>query len=424
MPRTRPTLPAPALQLLRRVGAPAGEVARYWSAEARPLQRALVALLLAASADMAAGLSLGHADGPLERLPGLLVLIPGALAIRGTVFGSLGARLGTAMHTGQFEQDLAPGGWLWRQLEAAQLLTVILSVETAAIAKAIGAGLGLAMLPLWDLVAISVLGGLLAGVALMAVTVTLARTAQRRDWNMDDIGAPTITAAGDLFAIPALLLATVAAQRGAVTATIGIASTVGGVAAAAYGWFHPRADVRRLVRESVGVLSLAAALSVVAGVVIESRGDLFRSTPSLLVLFPAFLAMFGALGGSLASRLTSKLHLGLLEPRALPTRPAALDISSTYLMAVAVFTFVGAATWAVSLATGLDQPGLMRLLGVAVLGGLMGTSILSVVAYTASTATYRFGLDPDNHAIPIVTSTMDFLGMLCLVAALALLQVG
>jgi mgtE-like transporter len=35
-------------------------------------------------------------------------------------------------------------------------------------------------------------------------------------------------------------------------------------------------------------------------------------------------------------------------------------------------------------------------------------------------ATYRFGLDPDNHGIPIVTSTMDFLGTATLVATIVL----
>jgi len=51
-------------------------------------------------------------------------------------------------------------------------------------------------------------------------------------------------------------------------------------------------------------------------------------------------------------------------------------------------------------------------------GGLLATVALSTVAYVAATATYRFGLDPDNHGIPIVTASMDLLGILCLVAAI------
>jgi mgtE-like transporter len=46
------------------------------------------------------------------------------------------------------------------------------------------------------------------------------------------------------------------------------------------------------------------------------------------------------------------------------------------------------------------------------------------VAYLAAVATYRFGLDPDNHGIPIVTSTMDFLGAATLVATIVVFGVS
>ena len=52
------------------------------------------------AASLIAGLTLGGITGTLERLPGLLVLIPAAIAVRGTIFGAMGSRLGTAIHTG------------------------------------------------------------------------------------------------------------------------------------------------------------------------------------------------------------------------------------------------------------------------------------------------------------------------------------
>jgi cation transporter-like permease len=39
-------------------------------------------------------------------------------------------------------------------------------------------------------------------------------------------------------------------------------------------------------------------------------------------------------------------------------------------------------------------------------------------------ATYRFGFDPDNHGIPIVTSVMDLAGTLCLVFTIVLFGVA
>ncbi|MBW3663075.1 MAG: magnesium transporter [Actinobacteria bacterium] len=425
MARRIPTrLPAPVLGLVRAFGLPVTEVTRYWRQERVALGRGLLALFLAANADLAAGIVLGKAESQVEDLPGLLVLIPAAIAMRGATFGALGARLGTAIHTGEFEPDLERGGYLWRQLEAIAVLTLVTSVEAALLAKALSVATGLESVTVWDLVAVSVIGGVLASLVLVVVTISLARAAQRRGWNMDDVGAPAITATGDLFAVPALLVATVLAQRGAITLAVGIGLVVAGVVGTAYGWRHRAADVRRIVRESFIVLTFAAAVSVLAGIVLESRSELFTAIPALLVLFPPFVAMFGSLGGILSSRLTSKLHLGLLSPRTFPGKIAALDFSVTYLFTAVIFAFVGAATWVLASVLGLDAPSLGQLVGVSLVGGFFGTTLLSAVAYTAATATFRFGLDPDNHAIPIVTSVMDFLGMLCLVAAMAMLGVG
>ena len=425
MARRIPTrLPAPVLGLVRAFGLPVAEVTRYWRQERVALGRGLLALFVAANADLAAGIVLGKAESQIGELPGLLVLIPAAIAMRGATFGALGARLGTAIHTGEFEPGLERGGYLWRQLEAIGVLTLATSVEAALLAKVLSVAIGLESVPVWDLVAVSVIGGVLASLVLVVVTIGLARAAQRRGWNMDDVGAPAITATGDLFAVPALLVATVLAQRGAITLAVGIGLVVAGVVGTAYGWRHRAADVRRIVRESFIVLTFAATVSVLAGIVLESRSELFTAIPALLVLFPPFVAMFGSLGGILSSRLTSKLHLGLLSPRAFPGKIAALDFSVTYLFTAVIFAFVGAATWILASVLGLDAPSLGQLVGISLIGGLMGTTLLSAVSYTAATATFRFGLDPDNHAIPIVTSVMDFLGMLCLVAAMAMLGVG
>ena len=241
---------------------------------------------------------------------------------------------------------------------------------------------------------------------------------------MDDVAAPAITATGDLLTIPALLLATGLAEAGVVTTAVGVGLAVVTVVAAVYGWFHPRPEIRRLLQESMVVLTGAAAISVLAGAVLEGREDLFLAIPALLLLFPPFVAVFGSLGGILASRLTSQLHLGVLPPTARPNRQVGLEASMTFLFAIGVYVYVGIATWALAAVLGIASPSLPALLGVSVLGGLMGTGLLVLVATTAATTTYRLGLDPDNHAIPVVTSVMDFLGMLCLVGAVTLLQVG
>jgi len=46
------------------------------------------------------------------------------------------------------------------------------------------------------------------------------------------------------------------------------------------------------------------------------------------------------------------------------------------------------------------------------------------VAYYGTMAATRVGLDPDTHGIPIVTSTVDFVGAVALIVAVISLGVG
>src|SRR6476646_9046310 len=70
--------------------------------DAATVRQGLAALLVSSGGDLLAGLTLGAITGTLEKLPGLLVLVPAAIGMRGNIFGALGSRLGTLVHTGQY----------------------------------------------------------------------------------------------------------------------------------------------------------------------------------------------------------------------------------------------------------------------------------------------------------------------------------
>jgi mgtE-like transporter len=88
----------------------------YWRSERRTLRQGLVALALSTVAGFIAGLTLSSITGTLNALPGLLVLIPASVGMRGTIFGAMGARLATATHAGTLEISLARGTVLRRNV--------------------------------------------------------------------------------------------------------------------------------------------------------------------------------------------------------------------------------------------------------------------------------------------------------------------
>jgi mgtE-like transporter len=181
---------------------------------------------------------------------------------------------------------------------------------------------------------------------------------------------------------------------------------------------------RRVVRESLPILALAGSIDILAGIVVDSRLHRFISFPALLVLIPPFLEDVGALGGILSSRLASKLHLGALSPRRLPEAPALLDFSIIFLFAISVFTLLGISADLVARMFGLASPGALRVVGISLLGGFIATCAAVLVAYYSATATYALGLDPDNHGIPIITSSMDLIGAVALIIALLAFGLG
>jgi mgtE-like transporter len=179
------------------------------------------------------------------------------------------------------------------------------------------------------------------------------------------------------------------------------------------------------VRESFPILCVAIVLDVLAGAVVQPRTEtVFERFPALLIVLPGFLEITGALGGILAARLGSKLHLGVVSPRVRPDAVALLDGSIIFVLGATVYTLISTATLGLAELFNRDYPGAFRFLGLVISGGLLSTLVATVIGYYAATATYRFGLDPDNQTIPVVTSGMDLLGVICLVLALVVFGVA
>ena len=135
----------------------------------------------------------------------------------------------------------------------------------------------------------------------------------------------------------------------------------------------------------------------------------------------AFAVPLGALGGVLSSRLSSKLHLGIIEPTARPQRAARIDFALILLLAVPVFVLLAVSADIVAWVFGMASPGPLRMVAIALGGGLVSTFVAMVVAYYGAIVTVRLGLDPDNHGVPLLTSTLDLVGALSLIGAITLL---
>jgi mgtE-like transporter len=380
-------------------------------------------LWISSGGDLIAGFALGQMTHRLAELPSLLILIPAAIGMRGNIFGAVGSRLGTSIHAGLFRVTRERTGVLYQNAYASLMLSISTSAFLAVAARVVSSATGLPSISVWDFFVISVIGGVFSSVVVLALTVLLARTGYRRDWDLDAIAAPVVTFMGDTVTLPALFAASYVAQIKIVTVTVGVALAVLCLAAFIAALRTTLPAARRIFRESIIVLAFAGIMDLLAGTVVQHRIDRFRVFPALFVLVPPFLEDAGALGSIVAARLASKLHLGAIRPRIVPERLALLDITLLAPFALSVFTLVGISSDLIARASGLATPGLLRMVEVSLLAGYIATVGAAILAYVTAVATFRFGLDPDNHGVPIVTSSIDLLGMFALVGTIVLLGV-
>jgi mgtE-like transporter len=404
---------------LRRIRRRTRRVLSYWRAESGTLRQGAVALSLSTLAGFVAGFALASIAGTLEDLPGLIILIPAAVGVRGAISGAMGARLGTSTHAGTFEVTWDRTGVLAQNVRAGTVLTLGSSVYVAGLAKVSAIAFGLDSISLVDLITISVAGSSLGSGITMIVTVWMAVTSYRRGYDLDAVATPMVTAVGDMVTIPALFAATFITRIDRLNAAVALVGVVVAIAAVARSFVDVPA-VRRMLLEMVPVIMLTPVLDILAGTLLQSQLDHFVAYPVFLMLLPPFVSQAGALGGILSSRLSSKLRLGVLTPTGVPEQPALIDAAVVSTLAAGVFALIGFVAYALSPLRHLATPGAGTTIAVALTAGLLTLPLTLVIGYYLAVVTFRFGLDPDNHGVPVVTSTMDLAGVVCLLLAMTL----
>ncbi|MGE3620840.1 MAG: magnesium transporter [Acidimicrobiia bacterium] len=411
-----------AARARRVLGLPAAAWGVVGGAVGPDARQSLVALALNSSTSLLAGAVLSSLTDTFERLPGLLVLVPAAIGLRGNIFGSFGNRTSTAIHAGELRFTTRPSSVLGQNVLAAGVLTMVMSALLALIAVGVSKGLGLGeTVGIDELALVSIAGGVLASIPVLAATLGLASGAVRYGWDLDNVTAPLVSTLGDVITLPALWVATGLVGFGLLTGGLAGGLVLASVAALVLALRARLALLRRIVRESLPILIVAAVVSTLAGVVLEKRLTAFATLPALLILVPAHLSSAGALGGILSGRLSSKLLLGLVEPAGIPSPAARADLVLVTAVGLPTYALNGAAAHVLAGWLGQASPGLAQMVAASLLGGVLAIAVVLVIAYYGTITAVRAGVDPDSYGIPVVSSSVDLVGALTLVLAIAVL---
>ena len=384
----------------------------------------LAALTIAAIADLIAGLFLTTMEDYLLTITGMMILIYCAIGMRGNIFGSMGSRLGTSMHMGTFRMTFKKNSVLRSNIEAALALTLSLSIIMGVVGWLVTVVFFGPTIDPFRFVFISLVGGILAGIIVVIFNVVIAHVGYKRDWDVDNITAPLIAAAGDIATVPMIFVATLlqeAITDDWIIYVVCIVMTV--ISAYAMIAILIRKnrrrkrinEAKRILKQSTPVLLICMLFEILAGIVIENETGKLVEYAAILVLLPAFLNEGNALSGMLTSRLSSMLHLGTLDPDPVPRKGAFENFALIYILAAITFLMIGTAAFGVQ----PDSLGYLTVILIVMIAGMLTTTVINILSYYVAIAATKFNLDPDDHCIPITSSVMDVVGTVILVSVIS-----
>ena len=390
----------------------------------------LTALFIAATADLFAGIFLGSMEEYILAIPGMMILVYSAIGMRGNIFGAMGSRLGTSMHMGTFRMSFKKGSILRSNIESSIGLSFLISLAMGVIGWAIVVIFNFGEINIASFVFISMLGGLMAGIILLGINLLIARTGFKRDWDVDNITAPLIAAAGDIVTMPMLFICAWFIVHcpdqniiNILTLLLILATVVVIVIIFTRKVVLGRTDeAKRIISQSTPILLMCLMLDIAAGVIIENKTDALIVIPVLIILMPAFLNEGNALSGMLTSRLSSMLHLGTLGVSRFPGKSAGENFLITYILAAVTYGYIGVIAFTASVAMG--GPGdisLIRVMCIVLISGMFTTTVLNFLSYYVAVTAVRFDLDPDDHSIPLTSSSMDLISSAVLISVMMLL---
>ena len=385
----------------------------------------LLALTIAAIADLIAGLFLTTMEEILLLIPGMMIMIYCAIGMRGNIFGAMGSRLGTSMHMGTFQMTFRKKSVLRSNVEAVMTLTLLLSAIMGIIGWVVAYEFFGCTIDIMQFTFISMVGGLLAGVIVLVFNIIIAHEGYKRDWDVDNITAPLIAAAGDIATVPMIYVATIMARDFDhwIIDTVCIVLLIA-TAISTYLILKRRTrrrrrmdEAKRIIKQSLPILTACVLFEILAGIIIETKTESLVDYGVLLVLLPAFLNEGNALSGMLTSRLSSMLHLGTLDSAALPPREAHENFAIMYILALVTFIMIGSAAFILQ----PDSLPYFEVLAVVLVAGMLATTVINFLSYYVAVAAIKFKLDPDDHCIPITSSIMDVVGTAILVAVITVM---
>jgi mgtE-like transporter len=389
----------------------------FFNASRSVIKESTIALLICAIGGLFAGIILGNMTYFLETFPGLMVLIPGAIGMRGNIFGALGSRLGSNLHIGILSPEFKRSRILSENILSSLILTFVLSVFLAFLAKGICILFNFESISLIDFTLISIFAGIISSILMLPLTMFVSLKSFENGWDPDNVTTPIIAAFGDLFTLPSLILAIfiVSIFSNILLKYILFVIAILLIALGFYYGMTVSDEIKRILKQSTPILFVCSILGIFAGGFLNSSISTLLKNPSLLTLIPLFSGESGNLVSILGARLSSALHSGLIQPVFRPEKTTLRNFSIIATLAIVIYPIIGFLAELSSVVSGTAGLGFFNVILISTISGMILIGVMILIVFYISSISYKRGLDPDNIVIPVSTSTTDSISSLILI---------
>ena len=174
---------------------------------AETLKQSLPFIILCGIGDVAAGVLLARSTNSLELMPGLIVMIPALIGLRGNLGTTLGCRLSSAAHMGLISEKRLFNDEMRENLKAQAISILVIYSLVGVLGYVTTASLGLPAASFWKLVAIALITGATAGVAMVILTIGIIILTFKRGLDPDNVVGPSLSSVGDFVTLLCVLMA-------------------------------------------------------------------------------------------------------------------------------------------------------------------------------------------------------------------------
>jgi len=273
--------------------------------------------------------------------------------------GNIFASLGSRLGTYLHTGQISPsfrGKILSQNVSSSFILSISMSFYLGLLATFTANFLGMEVKAI-DMILISLIGGVLSAFFMLAFTIATAFFSYRLGWDPDNVTTPLITLVGDVITLPLLFF----------------------------------------------------SMSFILIINYQQKMLLF-----------AFFLILGIISVILPFSKISIPYCKRIVMESIPILLACglLSTFSGSLLGGSFKGLIGIAGILTMVPAFLEDGGAIG--GILAARGELLIVVVNFVAYYTSITSFKFGLDPDNVTIPIITSIMDILGTACLIAVLLL----